>query len=170
MPTGPDPTHSIRETALRLLERRAWSRGELADRLTSKGHDSGLVDRVIGRLVDCGLVDDEAYARALAEATVEKKPASAALIRQRLQDRRIPPDVAERVATQVLAGVDPVEAAAQLARDMIKARRGRSARSDLQRIGAALSRRGFDPDIIFEALERAGLPPPGDSFDQEHGT
>ena len=107
----------------------------------------------------------------MAEATVRKKPAAAALIEQKLHARRIPPDIAARVVTEILAGVDPVEAAAQLARDMLAARRGNAWRANLQRIGAALSRRGFDADIIGEALDRAGLtqPLPDISFNQEHG-
>ncbi len=171
MTTDPDPISPIREYALGLLGRRAYSCGDLTHRLVSRGHDPNLVDLVIGRLTDCGLLDDEALARAMAEATVRKKPAAAALIEQKLHARRIPPDIAARVVAEILAGVDPVEAAAQLARDMPAARRGDAGRANLQRIGAALSRRGFDADIISEALDRAGLtqPLPNISFNQEHG-
>jgi len=167
----PDPIGPIREYALGLLDRRAYSCGDLTHRLVSKGHERALVDLVIGRLVDCGLLDDEALARAMAEATIQKKPASAALIEQKLHARRIPTDIAQRVAAEVLDGVDPVEAAARLARDMLAAGRGKAVRTNRQRIGAALARRGFDTDIICEALEQAGLTRrlPDDSFNQEHG-
>ena len=171
MTTDPDPISLIREYALGLLGRRAYSCGDLTHRLVSKGHDPNLVDLVIRRLVDCGLLDDETLARAIAEATVQKKPASAALIEQKLHAHRIPPDIAARVVAEILDGVDPVEAAGQLARDLLAARRGNTGRANLQRIGAALSRRGFDADIISEALDRAGLtqPLPDTSFNQEHG-
>jgi regulatory protein len=171
MDMDPDPLSPIREDALGLLDRRAYSSGDLAQRLVSKGHQRGRVDLVIMRLAECGLLDDEALARAMAQATVAKKPASAALIEQKLQARRIPPDIVERVTAEVLDGIDPVEAAARLARDMLAARRPKTVRADRQRIGAALGRRGFDADIISEALERAGLtqPLPDDSFNQEHG-
>ncbi len=160
MTMDPDPISPIREYALGLLDRRAYSCGDLTLRLVSKGHDRNLVDLVIRRLVDCGLLDDEALARAMAEATVRKKPAAAALIEQKLHARRIPRDIAERVVAEVLDGVDPVEAAARLALDMLGARRPKAGRADLQRIGATLSRRGFDADIISDALERAGLTQP----------
>ncbi len=166
----PDPISPIREYALGLLDRRAYSCGDLTHRLVSKGHDRALVYLVIGRLVDCGLLDDEALARAMAEATVRKKPASAALIEQKLHAHRIPPDIAARVVAEILDGGDPVEAATQLARDLLAARRGNTRRANLQRIGAVLSRRSFDADIISEALERAGLtqPLPDIPFTQEH--
>ncbi len=174
MSTDTDPANSTREHALRLLDRRAYSCGELTRRLASKGHDQRLVDLAIERLVASGLLDDEAYARAMAETTVRKKPASAALIEQKLLAREITPDVARRVAAGVLAGIEPVEAAARLARDLLAGRRGGSETVDRQRIGAALSRRGFDADIIDEALDRAGLTQPlpedsNDPFSQEHG-
>lgn len=164
-----DPIESIRRRALRLLDRQAYSCGELAERLVSAGHDRGDVDAVIGRLAACGLLDDEAYARALAEATIEKKPASAELLRRKLERRRVPAETAHRVVEAVLAGVDPVEAAGRLAGRMLAGRRQGSAGADRRRISAALSRRGFDADIIHEALERAGLPAPEDSMDQEYG-
>ncbi len=170
MTTDPDPTSLVREYALGLLDRRAYSCGDLTERLVSRGHDRNLVELVIGRLVDCGLLDDEALARAMAEDAVRKKPAAAALIEQKLHARRIPPDIAARVAAEVLDGVDPVEAATRLARDMLGASRGKTVQANLRRIGAGLSRRGFDADIIGEALERAGLtqPLPDVSFNQEH--
>ncbi len=171
MTTDPDPISPIREYALGLLGRRAYSCGDLTHRLVSRGHDPNLVDVVIGRLVDCGLLDDEAVARALAEATVRKRPASAALIEHKLHARRIPPDIAQRVAAEILDGIDPVEAAARLARDLLATRRGKAVEANRQWIGATLSRRGFDTDIISEALERAGLtqPLPDVSLNQEHG-
>jgi len=171
MSTDTDPLGPIREDALGLLDRRAYSCGDLAQRLLSRGHDRPLVDLVIRRLVDCGLLDDVALARAMAHATVAKKPAAAALIEQKLQARRIPSDIVGRVTAEVLGGLDPVETAAGLARDMLAARRPKAVQADRQRIGAALARRGFDADIISEALERAGLaqPLPDDSFNQEHG-
>ncbi len=170
MTTHPDPISPIREYALGLLGRRAYSCGDLTYRLVSKGHDPNLVDLVIRRLVDCGLLDDEALARAMAEAAVRKKPASAALIEQKLHAHRIPPDIAARVAAEVLDGVNPVEAATRLARDMLGASPGKTVQANLRRIGAGLSRRGFDADIISEALDRAGLtqPLPDILFDQEH--
>ena len=74
------------------------------------------------------------------------------------------------MAAEVLGGVDPVEAAARFARDMLATCRGKTVQAKLRRVGTELSRRGFDADIISEALERAGLtqPLPDIPFNQEH--
>ena len=165
-------TDPIREHALRLLDRRGYSRGELAERLVSKGHDRDLTDVVIERLAACGLLDDEAYAHRVAAMVLQKKPASAALVEQKLLSRRIPPEIARRVATEILTDTDPVEEATRMVRGILAGGAVRSAEATRRRVGAALARRGFDTDIISSVLERAGLPHPSldESFDQEHGT
>ena len=158
---------AIREHALRLLERRGYSRGELAQRLASRGYDSGPIGVVVERLVACGLLDDEVYAREVARFIVQRKPASAPLIEEKLIARRIPLELARQIAAETVADVDPVEAATRLAMSYSPVASPQAAR---RRIGSALARRGFDADIISAALERAGLQPPQESFDQEHGT
>lgn len=165
-------TDRTKEHALRMLDRRGYSSGELADRLVSRGHDRDLTDVVIERLAACGLLDDEAYAHTVAATVLQKKPASAALIEQKLLARRIPPDIARRVAAGILADTDPVDAATRMVRGLLAGSTVRSAEATRRRIGAALARRGFDTDIISSVLERAGLPQPSldESFDREHGT
>ncbi len=169
MDTDTDP---IREHALCLLDRRGYSRVELAERLVSKGHDRDLTDVVVERLAACGLLDDEAYAHTVAAGVLQKKPASAALIEQKLLARRIPPDIARRVAAEILADTDPVDAATRMVRGILAGGAVRSAEATRRRLGAALSRRGFDTDIISSVLERAGLPQPSldEPFDREHGS
>ena len=78
-------------------------------------------------------------------------------LRQKLEARRIPAEISERVARDTAAAVDPVEAAVGLAARL----RRRLSHTDDQvarrRIAGALSRRGFDADIINEVLDRAGF-------------
>ncbi len=167
-----DPdTDPIREHALRLLDHRGYSRGELTERLVSKGHDRDLTEVVIERLAACGLLDDEAYALSVAETVLQKKPASATLIEQKLLARRVPPEIARRVAAEILADTDPVEAATGMVRGILADGAVRSTEATRRRVGAALARRGFDTDIISSVLDRAGLPQPSldESFEREHG-
>ncbi len=152
----------IREHALGLLGRRGYSRGELAQRLASRGYDRGTIDILVDRLAAWGLVDDEAYAREVARTILRRKPASAELIEQKLIARRLPTELARRIAAETLADVDAVEAATRLA---LSCHRARSPEADRRRIGSALARRGFDADVIrevVERLERQGFSPPDD--------
>ncbi|MFC5221066.1 regulatory protein RecX [Bifidobacterium leontopitheci] len=54
---------ACREAALRLLDAAPRPSGALAERLRGKGYDADVVERVVARLVEVGLVDDEEYAR-----------------------------------------------------------------------------------------------------------
>ena len=115
---NPD-TDPVRAQALRLLDRRGYSRGELTERLVSKGHERDLTEVVIERLAECGLLDDEAYALRVAAMVLQKKPASASLIEQKLLARRVPAEIARRVAAEILADTDPVEAATRMVRQLL---------------------------------------------------
>lgn len=60
--TGPDQREAAREACLRALASRPRSRAELRRRLVDAGHDGGVVDGVLDRLTEAGLVDDAAFA------------------------------------------------------------------------------------------------------------
>ena len=66
-PKGPKHPKSCHERALGLLAVRPRSRRELERRLLQAGFASAEVTDVLSRLERVGLVDDEAFARALAE-------------------------------------------------------------------------------------------------------
>ena len=54
----------VRADAYRLLGQRVRSRHELGGRLRDKGYEAPLVDQILDRLADDGLLDDDAFARA----------------------------------------------------------------------------------------------------------
>ena len=98
----------------------------------------------------------------MARTILRRKPASAELIEQKLIARRLPTELARRIAAETLADVDAVEAATRLA---LSCHRARSPEAARRRIGSALARRGFDADVIrevVERLERQGFSPPDD--------
>jgi len=144
--------------AMRMLNRRALSRGMLAERLARRGYDSELVDRIADELADRGLLDDEAFGRLLIRSELARKPAGERLLRHKLIQKKVPRDLIDRLLAEQLAGRDLVDEARDLAE-----RRWHSAgmqRCDpatrKRRVWSMLARRGFDPETIQSAL--AGLP------------
>ncbi|GAB2937733.1 hypothetical protein GCM10027047_37910 [Rhodococcus aerolatus] len=57
-----DQREAAREACLRALASRPRSRSELHRRLVDAGHEAGVVDGVLDRLTEAGLVDDAAFA------------------------------------------------------------------------------------------------------------
>src|SRR5579875_2228390 len=63
-----DPEASARIICLRLLDRRARSRAELAEALRKRGIPDDAASTVLDRLADVGLIDDGALAESMAAA------------------------------------------------------------------------------------------------------
>ncbi len=152
-------THQARRAALWLLNRRAYSCGELIDRLARRGHSNQIAGSIAQELAIAGSIDDEAYGRAIAREAVATKPASQEFLARKLRGRRIPDDLAQRIARETLADVDLVAAATQYARKRLHAMPTVSWTTATRRIAAALARRGFDADTIAATLGRLNQAP-----------
>jgi regulatory protein len=147
------PRTSVKDRALRLLSVRSRSRAELRSRLLRAGYQPDEVDQAVADLQGAGLVDDERFAREMAEAKRRRgmgRRAGLAALRQKGVDR----ELAERVVDDV----NP-EDEAERAYILAKARLARlsSLPPDVahRRTVAFLARRGYEPIIAGTAVRRA---------------
>ena len=137
-----------RQRAAELAAGRMLSRKELSDRLVKKGADPREAQETVQWLADLGAVDDAAYAGVIARhyATMGYGPGR---VRQELQRRGVPRDLWEDALAQLQ---DPEEA---IDRFLTAKLRGKTPdRATLQRLSAALQRRGFSWQDIRPALAR----------------
>jgi len=153
-----DPA-AAREAALKLLERTRRTRSDLARRLRDKGYAAAVVEPVLARLADVGLVDDVEYARAFLEARARRRTAGRRRLEQDLRARGISADdiAAARALLEAREGHEDETAGArrviaQAARRYAKL----DPRARRQRLYALLMRRGFDGDAIEAALREEG--------------
>jgi len=124
--------------ATRALRRRQRSTQELEERLAERGVAPRERERALATLASSGLVDDERFARARAEALAARGSGDA-LIRDDLERRGVATDAVEHA----LAALQPErERAAALV-----ARRGPGPRT-----ARYLAARGFDEDAVAEAV------------------
>lgn len=136
-----------------LLGRRDYTEKEVRDRLARKGAGPQVVERVIARLIDLALIDDEQYAAAFVRSRRRKK--GILVIRRELRRKGISDDIVERVLTPV-TDESQLAAATRIVtrhawRFEVRDDRARS------RAFAFLARRGFPPDVSGEALVASGL-------------
>ena len=137
-----------RQRAAELASGRMLSRKELSDRLVKKGADPQEAQETAQWLADLGAVDDAAYAGVIARhyAAMGYGPGR---VRQELQRRGVPRDLWEDALAQL---PDPEEA---IDRFLASKLRGKTPdRATLQRLSAALQRRGFQWQDIRPALAR----------------
>jgi regulatory protein len=161
----------VLEAAARFLEPRARSVAEVRRRLTGAGYKRELVDGVIERLLEFGMLDDEAFARAWVESRDRARPRGERAIRQELGLKGIDRSTIDLVLSErrdAVAGLpgddgeiaSPDRSAAErlLARHARSLARVADPRQRRQRAYALLARNGFDPDVcrvVAASIEQA---------------
>jgi regulatory protein len=150
-----EPKHpkSCHERALGLLAVRARSRRELERRLVQAGFDAEEIGDVLERLERVGLVDDEAFARQVAEHAFGNKLAGRRAVTEKLAAAGVKADL----IASVLEGHGGDEEARAF--ELAEARASRMGTLEpakaFQRLTSLLVRRGYDPDLARRAARRA---------------
>jgi regulatory protein len=141
------------ERALRLLAVRPRSRRELEVRLRGAGFEPDDVDDELIRLEAVGLVDDETFARELAEHHVTSRRSGRRAVMGALAAK----GVSRRVIEEAVAGLgeNEGERALELARERAPRLAGLPADKAFGRLSSLLMRRGYDPTTAREAARRA---------------
>ncbi|GAB4109474.1 MAG: hypothetical protein Kow00105_18190 [Phycisphaeraceae bacterium] len=138
--------------AMTRLNRRAMSRRDLDRKLRDLGHDETLRARVLDHLAGLNLLDDEAYARALIEATCRRKPAGPQLLRQKLYKKGINRSLIEKLVSEATDGQDLSPGAVELARKKLRTMQRLDLPTRKRRLFGLLARRGFNPDTISSVM------------------
>lgn len=164
-----DPA-TVLDAAARFLEVRPRSIDEVRRRLRDAGYREELVQGAIDRLVDLGILDDEAFARSWVESRDRARPRGARALRDELRRKGVPrADVEAALAARETAAQggdagDPAHAADEDRRassrtsdeeaaQRLLARRGASIlrepdpRKRRAKAYALLARNGFDPEV-----------------------
>lgn len=143
-----------RQIALKQLESRQRTEEELRRALARRNTPHDVIDEIITRFTDVGLIDDRAFASALASTRVEVQRRGAARIRQELRDKGVAQDVIEETI-QGIDEDDQLEAALTFARKRASTMRRLQAHVARRRLYGALARRGFSADVVRKAVEAA---------------
>ena len=149
----PRQPKSCHERALGLLAVRARSRRELERRLLQAGFGSQEVGDVLGRLAAVGLIDDEAFARQVAEHAFGAKLAGRRAVAGTLAAAGVASEVAARVIGET-AGDDDLRAY-----ELAAARASRMGSVEpakaFSRLTSLLLRRGYSPEVARRAARQA---------------
>lgn len=155
------PEKSTYERALHLLGFRARSVAELRRSLIRKGEPADEVQRVIDRLLDQRLLNDDDFARQFARSKITGSGASRLRVLQELSRRGVARDVADRAVGELERdeGVDAAATIHKVAEKKWRTLARLDARTRRQRLYAFLARRGYTPDEIRGALSALGDDP-----------
>lgn len=146
-----------RALCLRLLTARARTRAELAGQLTKRGYPDDVSSRVLDRLVDVGLVDDEDFA----EQWVRSRHVHAGKGKRALASELRTKGVDGEVIEAVLADIDSDaerSRAERLVADKLRRERLTDEADDAKvarRLVGMLARRGYGQTMAFDVVKVA---------------
>jgi regulatory protein len=149
-----DEPSVVLDAALRFLEPRQRSIGEVRRRLTRVGYREDLVTAAIDRLIELGMLDDEAFARAWIESRDRVRPRGSRALMSELAKKGIDRQTADQSLSEREEdhpGADADAAEKLLNRNARSLARVADPRARRQRAYALLARNGFDPEIAAAA-------------------
>lgn len=146
-----NPESVARTICLRLLDRRARTRAELAEALRKKGVSDGASAAVLDRFAEVGLIDDDALAATYAIAQHRERGLAARAVAAKLRRRGVDEQT-------VAAAVEPIDrdsesaAAEALARSKLRALGALEPIVQARRLVGLLGRRGYSPGLAHEVV------------------
>jgi regulatory protein len=133
------------------LSVQARSRQELEQALRSRRVPSEAAQRVLDRLQQAGLVDDEKLARNWVESRQARRHLSRSALRHELQVKGVGRDEIDAALDEVSRD-DELRAARSLAGKRLESMAGVSHQAKQRRVAGVLARRGFSSDVIARVL------------------
>ena len=150
----PDPEDLARAIVLRQLSMAPRSRQQLADKLRQRGCPDDVVTRVLDRMTEVGLVDDEAYAGML----VRSQQAGRGLAKKALAHQLRAKGVADETIDSALDGIDSsVERlrAEEVAAKTMRRLAGLDPSVQARRLAGVLGRKGYPPSVVYPVVRDA---------------
>ena len=144
----------VMRSSLAKLGRRGLSRHQLLTKLEHDGCDAEVCRRVLGRLGELGLIDDEALGRFLITQICRHQPAGPQLIESKLLQHGIDPQVVARLVEANFQSCDTLEQASELVRRQWPAMAKLDGAKRIGKLWALLARRGYDEDTIEAAMRQ----------------
>ena len=148
--------------AVKVLAGRAYSTGELREKLRRRAEQASDVDGVLSRLKEIGYLDDRRFAEGVAAARLANKGLGSSRVIQDLRQRRVAPPLAERTVQHLYEGVDEDALIEEYVRRKYRMATREGLFQSEKDLGAAyrrLMRAGFRTGSIVKVLKRFAKDP-----------
>jgi regulatory protein len=141
-----------REIALRRLDQRDYTGGELRAVLLKRGCPPDVADDLLRGFEAAGLVNDARFAEAWVFSRHERRNLSHRVVAAELRRK----GVAAELVVVATAGIDrnsELRAAREVAATRLRRLTGLEYAVAYRRLAGALGRRGYDPDVVAEVVK-----------------
>ncbi|HUF37913.1 MAG TPA: RecX family transcriptional regulator [Anaerolineales bacterium] len=136
------------QRALNFLSYRPRSEKEIVDNLRKHETPEQVIEEIVGRLKENGMVDDVKFARLWLENRSEFRPRGSYALRSELRQKGIPDSIIEAALTEI----DEVDLALRAGRTKAAKLKSGDKQVFKQKLYGFLSRRGFNYEIISEVV------------------
>lgn len=140
--------------AMARLNRRAMTRQQLDDKLNRLDFAPAVRQRVLDRLTELDLINDEAIGRELIREIQLRNAAGSRLLQSKLIRQGLDRELVDRLVDEAISKRNPIDDAMQLALGRMQSMRNLDWVGQKRRLWGLLARRGYDPDTIEAAIQR----------------
>jgi regulatory protein len=150
-----DSEPALYDVAIKILMRRAHSVSEMKKALIRRTADEDLIQKVIARLKQSGLIDDARYAKQFARQRTEIRRQGKYRVARELRARGVPDQHIETAIEETSANSDEAAMVRQRIDRKLKFLRGEIDDRKIASLYRTLLRAGFSSDTIRRELKRA---------------
>ncbi|WP_020576493.1 regulatory protein RecX [Actinopolymorpha alba] len=149
-----DPEQLARTIVLRQLTAQPRSRAELAQALRRRGVPEDVIERVLARFSDVGLIDDAAFARAWVDSRHVGRGLARRALAHELRRRGVGDEEVGDAVDQLSPETELATARSLVAR-RLPSTRGLDARIRVRRLASMLARKGYPPTLALRVVREA---------------
>lgn len=150
----PDPEDVARQIVLRQLALAPRSRRQLRDKLAQRGCPEDVAERVLDRMTEVGLVDDEAYAAMLVRSQQAGRGLATRALARELRTKGVDDETA-RAALEQVSPEHERDQAERLVAKKLRTMHGLDATVQTRRLAGMLARKGYPADLSMQVIRAA---------------
>ena len=144
----------VRKALLKLLERSSKSSGQLRTLLLEKEFPVQLVDQMIDRFIEVGLIDDLSLAKDFTEVAVTRKSKAKSVIARELRAKHFPQEAIDAAISEIDSDSE-LEAAKKLADTRFRQLLKLEPEVRTRRLSSYLMRKGYSSSVVWAAVRHA---------------
>jgi len=144
----------IRQTLLRTITRGSKSSGQLRTAMLSKEYPAELVDQLIERLTEVGLINDFQMAKDLVQSQLNRKAVAKSVLSRTLREKGFPKDAIDEALAEIDSDSE-LEAAKKVAESRIRQLMKLEPEVRSRRLAGFLTRKGYSSCVVWAAVKHA---------------
>ncbi len=141
-----------KKIAFDYLAYRIRTAAEIRKKLKAKSISAEITEKILKHLTELNLIDDAEFAKQLISEKIKRKPAGKTFLKQKLFEKGISKEIAEKALEEAFENIDEKEVAMQCFLKYYPKVKPLEKDKQRKKIFDTLARKGFDYDIINQVI------------------